>query len=65
MNPIIYCEKCGMTRDCMLHQRAEFPPDAARKWLRKRHKNCDGELKYRVGLAAWPARIPDGPITGQ
>lgn len=57
MNPIVYCEKCGMTRDCMKHQRAEFPPDAAKKWLKKRHGNCDGEIKYRAGLGGLRGHI--------
>ena len=58
-DPIIYCVKCGMERNCMLHLRAEFPPDAARKWMKKHHKNCDGELKYRAGFSS------HGPIVGQ
>jgi hypothetical protein len=52
MNPVIYCEKCGKERDCMLHMRAEFPPDAARKWMKKHHKGCDGKLRYKVGFTS-------------
>ncbi len=58
-DPVIYCTKCGMSRNCMLHTRAEFPPDAARKSMKKHHKGCDGELKYRAGFGV------RGPIVGQ
>lgn len=51
-NPEIRCSVCGKCRDAMLHIRADFPPDAARKWLR-RHcsragKPCD--FTYRAGF---------------
>lgn len=49
-HPYVYCEKCGMKRDCMEHLRAEFPPDAAKKWLKKHHAPCDGEIKYMCGF---------------
>lgn len=58
-NPMVYCEKCGMKRDVMLHRRADFPPGAAEKWLKKRHKNCDGKIKYIVGLR------PGSRVVGQ
>ena len=51
MNPHVLCRTCHRTRDCMKHLRAEFPPAAARKWL-KAHcgtpERCD--LRYQVGL---------------
>lgn len=59
MNPVIYCETCGMERNCLLHLRAEFPPDAARKWMAKHHKGCKGALRYRAGME------PASRITGQ
>lgn len=58
MDPEVYCVKCGRTRDCLKHLRAEFPPDAAKKWLRKAHKPCDGEIRYRAGLRM------GGPVRG-
>ncbi len=58
-NPIMYCDKCKLKRDCTLHMRAEFPPDAARKWMKKHHGDCDGEIKYLCGLGT------RGPIVGQ
>lgn len=55
-NPTITCTHCGRTRDCTLHMRSEFPPDAAKKWLRK---TCEAnqvpyakpcEFTYRAGI---------------
>ena len=51
MGPLVHCMSCGKQRRCELHQRAEFPPDAARAWLKKTCKNRDlCELEYRAGL---------------
>ena len=44
MNPRLYCTECSLTRDVMLHRGADFPPDAARRWFKKNHKNCGGML---------------------
>jgi len=51
-NPLIICEACGESRNCTLHPRAEFPPDAARAYLRK---HCDNEpdscrFRYQAGI---------------
>lgn len=46
-NPMIICDACGESRDCTLHMRAEFPPDAARKYLRKGCDNPRGSCKFR------------------
>lgn len=51
MDPVIYCTMCSLVRRVLLHLRAEFPPDAARRWFRKHHKGCNGEVKYRAGLS--------------
>jgi hypothetical protein len=51
-NPKISCIVCGKCRDPMLHMRADFPPDAARKWLRRycayAGKPCN--FTYRPGF---------------
>ena len=51
-NPTVTCVECGRTRDAMLHMRAEHPPTAARKWLKKTcssggSKPC--KFSYRAG----------------
>lgn len=60
-DPTVTCKTCARQRSCMLHLRADFPPDAARKWLRKTcergRKDCD--LVYRVGIEL------RGRLTGQ
>lgn len=50
MSPYVYCIKCMMRRDCTKHLRAEFPPEAAKKWLKKHHAPCDGEIRYMAGI---------------
>ena len=53
-DPIVYCEFCGEPRNVMRHQRAEFPPDAAWKWIRSRceeeKENC--KRQYLAGGVA-------------
>jgi hypothetical protein len=52
-NPMIICDACGESRDCLLHRRAEFPPDAAKAWM-KRHCHNDPKgckLRYQAGFA--------------
>lgn len=34
-NPRYYCSKCGAVEYCDKHLRAEFPPDATKKALKK------------------------------
>ena len=34
-DPTVTCDWCGRTRSALLHQRAEHPPTAAKKWLKK------------------------------
>jgi hypothetical protein len=50
-DPIKKCTTCGRTRNCMLHKRADFPPDAAEKWLKK---TCEQkgkcEITYQAGI---------------
>lgn len=51
-DPTMMCKTCGRERNCTLHRQADFPPDAARKWLRKTcadKTTCD--LVYTAGLA--------------
>lgn len=52
-DPIKYCTACGRVRSCYQHMRAEFPPGAAEKWLRKscpaEGKPC--EIKYQAGMS--------------
>jgi hypothetical protein len=48
----LICLVHGKVRYCREHRRAEFPPDAARRWFKK---NCrttlnDCELVYRAGF---------------
>lgn len=33
--PMQYCHGCSRERDCTLHPRASFPPEAAKKWLKR------------------------------
>ena len=33
-NPTMTCKTCKRERDCMLHMRG-FPPEGAKRWLRK------------------------------
>ena len=54
-NPIKYCVVCDRERDCMLHLRADVPPAAAERWLRRscpqkgvRPRPCD--IRYRAGI---------------
>lgn len=48
-DPAAYCSHCGRARSCSMHTRAEFPPDAAKAWL-KRNCSTPGlcELRYRA-----------------
>lgn len=50
--PTITCTYCGRRRDATRHMRAESPPDAARKWLRKtcQHGANPCEFGYRAGV---------------
>lgn len=50
--PTITCTYCGRKRDATLHMRHEFPPDAARKWLRRtcRHEEKPCDFRYRAGI---------------
>ena len=49
--PAAYCSRCGKSRECAMHMRAESPPSAARAWL---ERNCTTpalcELHYRCGI---------------
>lgn len=45
--PMIICDACGESRNCLLHQRAKFPPDAARAWLKRHCDNPPGSCKFR------------------
>lgn len=57
-DPYQSCATCGEQRSCMLHLRAEFPPDAAKKYLKK-HCPLDGKLcefHYSAGLAFAPVQ---------
>ena len=59
-DPTYSCKTCDRRRNCMLHTRAEFPPDAAKKWLKKtceRKGECD--LVYTCGFE------PRGHYVGQ
>jgi hypothetical protein len=60
-DPVVICDACGKYRSCMLHARAEFPPDAAKAWLRRHCSNprtfC--RLRYRAGVM-----IGSGSLSG-
>jgi hypothetical protein len=59
-NPIIQCSTCKRSRDCMLHTRAEFPPDAAERWLRKSCQTRSAcNFIYKAGVKPFPV------VTGQ
>jgi len=58
--PKQHCTSCGRERRCELHSRAEFPPDAAKRWLLD-HCPGDGklcEIEYRADF------LPGGPVIG-
>jgi hypothetical protein len=61
MNPKQKCTICGRIRDCSSHLRAEHPPTAAKKWLKKTcpetGKPC--EFQYTAGIEF------KGPFIGQ
>lgn len=49
--PRVHCETCDRVRYCEDHMRAEFPPDATKKWLLKtcqRKPEC--KLQYWAGV---------------
>ena len=50
--PRYYCPLCGMVEYCRNHLRSEFPPDAAKKALTRRHAKagCMGGLVYAAGV---------------
>lgn len=52
MNPSVICTYCGRKRDPMQHMRSDFPPDAARKWLKKtcKHEGKPCDFGYRAGV---------------
>lgn len=53
--PTYTCKICARRRSCRLHLRAEFPPDAAKHWLKKTCSTptrCD--LEYRAGIQLPP-----------
>lgn len=59
--PMQVCYTCQRTRRCYDHSGAEFPPDAAKRWLRRHcpanRQDCD--IHYRAG---W---LFGGPPVGQ
>lgn len=54
--PKKFCITCGRERECGYHMRAEFPPDAAEKWLKKTCQHKKGKkgkpcnIEYRAGI---------------
>ena len=59
-NPAKICNTCNRVRDCTLHLRAGFPPDAAEKWLRRTCQQKDRcDITYCAGLG------PRGRVVGQ
>lgn len=59
MDPYVTCKTCGARRNCMEHMSAEFPPEAAKRWLRKRCDRDDCDLAYTAGVRV------SGPAVGQ
>ncbi len=61
--PRIECELCGMVEYCDDHLRAEFPPNAARKAMKRRHKKIPGSTcdpshwHYSAGIIMSGRRI--------
>lgn len=55
-NPTITCSKCGRQRDCMSHLRADHPPTAAKKYLKRTCKMGGCTFEYRIGIL-----FPDKP----
>lgn len=55
------CRGCGAVEYCDEpgYRRFEFPPDAARKALIRRHGQCRGEIVYHAGV------LPFGRPRGQ
>jgi hypothetical protein len=55
-NPMVICDACGDRRDCTLHTRAEFPPDAAKAWMRRTCEKPKGScrLRYQAGIGPFP-----------
>ena len=51
MDPYVTCKTCGARRNCMEHMSAEFPPEAAKRWLLKRCDRDDCDLAYRSGIS--------------
>jgi hypothetical protein len=51
-SPTIACTYCGRVRDVMQHVRADFPPDAARKWMKRtcKHEEKPCDFGYRAGV---------------
>lgn len=52
MTPKVTCTYCGRRRAATLHMRADFPPDAARKWLKRtcKHEEKPCDFGYRAGV---------------
>lgn len=50
--PSMFCQLCGMIEYCDRHLRAEFPPDATERALKRRHAQtqCAGDFVYRAGI---------------
>ena len=47
----VWCKVCRAIRYCDRHARAEFPPDAAKRWLERacRAKGHEPALVYQAG----------------
>ena len=54
--PRWYCRKCLKVEYCNRHLRAEFPPFATKRALKRRHGTCTGELEYSEGFLFLPKK---------
>ena len=50
--PTIICKTCQLERSCLRHTRAEFPPDAAWRWVKKHcpRGGASCTRSYRAGV---------------
>jgi hypothetical protein len=51
-DPKVWCTVCGRRKNPTDHMRADFPPEAARKWLKRtcRREGKPCEFGYQAGF---------------
>lgn len=63
------CKTCDRSRNCMLHIRAENPPEAAKQWMLRQcrtkwlggHGPCDIHYTAGFALGTLPAKTQEKP----